>query len=286
MIYENIQQKPSELSLQKACKVLGVCRASYLNWLSRPPSPASEGDKKLLKKIQEVSEKFPYYGYRRVAVAVSNPPVFINRKKVLKIMREHHFTVKKRAFKPKTTQSKKGDPRFPNLALNLVLTHVNQVWDTDITYVSFEGGFLYLAMLTDRFSKKCVGWELSRKCDAQLCSDALQRAFETREGVCLKGLIHHGDHGSQYTSAAYTALLNDQSIKPSMGETGNCYENPFAESMNKTVKYDYIHRSDWHTFEEAYEGIQEYIEEYNARRIHSSIGYKTPDEFETGLRKD
>ncbi len=286
MIYETIHQKPSTISLQKSCKALSVSRSNYLNRLGRQPSPSSKEDDDLLKKILAVSEEFDYYGYRRVTEAINKPVVIANHKKVYRIMRKHRLTVKKRPFKPKTTQSNPSDPRFPNLAKDVVLTDVNQVWDADITYVPFplENVFLYLALLTDRFSKKCVGWELSRHVDAQLCVDALNRAFKTRKGGCLEGLINHSDHGGQYTSSAYLTLLESQGIRPSMGETGNAYENPFAESMNKTVKYDHIYRSDNETFGEIYQGISDYLEVYNKKRLHSSIGYKSPDEFEQELK--
>lgn len=284
MMYESVQQKPGNLSVQKACKALSISRSNYVKWLGRKPSLPSAEDDKLLKKIQAVSEEFAYYGYRRVAEAINKPVTIANRKKVLRIMQEQRLTIKKRRFKPRTTTSNPLDPRFPNLAIDKVLTNVNQVWDTDITYVPFESSFLYLALLTDRFSKKCVGWQLSRNVDTRLCADALQRAFKTREGECLDGLIHHGDHGSQYLSSAYLALLASHGMLPSMGETGNAYENPFAESMNKTVKYDHVYRSDYETFEEIYQGINDYLEVYNSKRLHSSIGYKTPDEFEQELK--
>lgn len=284
MMYETLRQKSSGLSLQKACKALCISRSHYSSWLEKKPSSAPLANQKLLEKIQAVSEDFPYYGYRRVTEAINDLVVIANHKKVFRIMQNHHLTVKKRPFKPHTTQSNPNDPRFLNLAKDVVLTDVNQVWDSDITYVPFEDIFLYLALLTDRFSKKCLGWQLSRKCDAVMCIDALRRAFNTRKGKCLAGLIHHGDHGSQYTSGVYLGLLAERGIEPSMGETGNAYENPFAESMNKTVKYDYVYRSDWETFEGVYRGIEGYLDEYNSKRLHSSIGYMAPDDFEAGLK--
>lgn len=284
MIYETVQQKPCELSLHKACNSLGVSRNGYLQWLARKPRPPPQRDTTLLKKIQAVKEEFAYYGYRRVTETINTPVAIANHKHVFRLMQEHLFTVKRKSFRPKTTTSKPSDPRFPNLTIGKVLTDVNQVWDTDITYVPFDCGFLYLALLTDRFSKKCVGWQLSRNCDEQLCENALQRGFKTRKGVSLKGLIHHGDHGSQYLSKTYLALLDDRGILPSLGETGNCYENPFAESMNKTIKYDFVYRKDYETFEEVYRIIDDAVKEYNERRIHSSIGYLSPDEFEKRLK--
>lgn len=285
MIYETVQEKPRELSLQKACETVSVSRDGYLKWHTRKPDPPSKKDAVLLRKIQEIKEEFAYYGYRRVAETLNKKVTVANHKMVFRLMREHHWTVKRKRFSPKTTTSNKSDPRFPNLAIGKILNNVNQVWDTDITYVPLDGGFLYLALLTDRFSKKCVGWQLSRNCDSLLCEDALRRAFKLRKGVSLEGTVHHGDHGSQYLSRAYLALLAVRGMLPSLGETGNCYENPFAESMNKTVKYDFVYRKDYETFEEVYRIIEEAIMEYNNRRIHSSIGYMTPNEFERELKR-
>ncbi|MEK7250430.1 MAG: IS3 family transposase, partial [Bacteroidota bacterium] len=203
VIYETIQQKPSELSLHKACNTLSVSRNGYMQWLARKLRPPPKWEATLLKKIQAIKEEFAYYGYRRVVETLNDKVTVANHKTVFRLMQEHHWTVKKKRFRPKTTQSNPSDPRFPNLAQDVALTDVNQVWDSDITYVPFNDGFLYLALLTDRYSKKCVGWQLSRNCDSRLCEDALQKAFKTRKGVSLEGMIHHGDHGSQYLSAAY-----------------------------------------------------------------------------------
>ena len=200
-------------------------------------------------------------------------------------MRENGLTIKMKKFKPRTTVSDRSLQLYPNLAKGLALTHINQLWVADITYVPLDDIFLYLALLTDVFSRKIVGWQLARSMGTELCLGALGRAFASRKGMNLDGLIHHSDHGSQYLSNEYIARLRPVGIRSSTGETGVAYDNAFAEAVNKLVKYDEVYRSEYLSFEDAYTGIKKYVEVYNKRRLHSSIGYRPPDEFEKGLIK-
>ncbi|MBI5035840.1 IS3 family transposase, partial [Candidatus Micrarchaeota archaeon] len=204
----------------------------------------------------------------------------INRKKVLKIMREQGLLVKKRVFKPRTTNSNHDLKKYPNLVKELVVTRLNQVWVADITYVLADGKFCYLATVLDRFSRKCLGWALGRTLEADLTLRALNMALKTRKGADLSGCIHHSDGGVQYACNDYEALLEKNGFRISMNEDGDPRENAFAESFFKTVKYEEVYLGEYESFEEAEVSIRRFIEWYNEERLHSSIGYKSPDEFE------
>lgn len=290
MLYENIREEQStQLPLQTACRALGVGRSGYLSWLGREPSPPSESDDKLVKLIREMASK-PRCGYRRITVELrrGNPPMFVNHKKVLAITRREGLLCKrKKAFKPKTTDSTRGYRKYPNLVKNLEVTNVNQVWVSDITYVHLANGeVVYLADVMDRYSRKCLGWQLSRNIDAQLCLDALQMALNERKGVNLTDCIHHSDGGSQYGSNDYGALLDKHGMKGSMGKD-SAYDNPHAESFFKTVKYEEVYVNEYASFQDAKANLKEFLEVvYNKKRLHSSIGYLPPDEFEQKKLKE
>lgn len=283
MLYENIKEEQSlgELPLQKACRTLDVGRSGYLAWLGHEPSPPSESDGEIVKQVREIA-LMPRYGYRRVTRELHRHKVYVNHKRVLRIMRRENLLCKvRKAFRPKTTDSTRGFRKYPNLVKNLDVTGINQVWVSDITYVHLANGEVaYLADVMDRYSRKCLGWQLSRNIDAQLCLDALHMALNERKGAVLSGCIHHSDGGSQYGSNDYGALLNKHGIKGSMGKD-SAYDNPHAESFFKTVKYEEVYANEYASFQDAKENIKEFIEVvYNKKRLHSSIGYVPPDEFE------
>lgn len=268
-----------------ACKTLDVSRTGYRKWVNRKPVQSAPEDRRILHHMQKIAAEFDYYGYRRITKALGRQGLVANHKKVLRLMRENNLTIKMKQFKPRTTISDRSLPLFPNLAKELDVTRINQLWVADITYVPLDDIFLYLALLTDVFSRKIVGWQLARSMETKLCIDALERAFASRRGMRLDGLIHHSDHGSQYLSHEYFAKLQAMGIRSSTGETGVAYDNAFAEAVNKLVKYDEVYRSEYQSFEDAYIGIKKYVEVYNKKRLHSSIGYVPPDEFEKGLIK-
>ncbi len=285
MLYTSIKEKVGNLPTAAACNALDVSRDGYRKWVGRKPIQSTQEDRRILRSIQKIACEFGYYGYRRITKALGRQGLVANHKKVLRLMRENSLTIKMKKFKPRTTVSDRSLQLFPNLAKGLPLTHINQLWVADITYVPLNDIFLYLALLTDVFSRKIVGWQLGRSIGTELCVEALKRAFASRKGMRLDGLIHHSDHGSQYLSHEYIAQLRSMGILSSTGETGVAYDNAFAEAVNKLVKYDEVYRSEYQSFEDAYIGIKKYVEVYNKRRLHSSIGYRPPDEFEKGLIK-
>lgn len=281
MMYGLIKQEhDSEKNLRTVCQTLGMTRPAYRHWVGHRNQ--KKKDKKLLKQIHKIAGDFPTYGYRRITEQLKRQEITVNRKKVLKTMKKHGLLAKqKKRFKPKTTNSEHNLHVYPNLIKNLKITDLNQVWQSDITYVILQRGFVYLAVIIDRFSRKCIGWQLSRNIDSQLCLDALQKALRSRKKLGIKGLIHHSDRGVQYACNEYVALLEQQGIKPSMSAKGYAYDNAHAESFIKTVKYDEVHLNEYRDFNDAYQNIKKFIEEvYNRKRLHSAIGYKPPAEYE------
>jgi transposase InsO family protein len=276
VLYELVKNKGGSIGCVNACEAIGVSRSGYAAWASRE---APEVDAGLLKAIHEAA-KNPRYGYRRVFVEIRGKGFMISPKRVLEIMRSEDLTCKKKAFKPRTTNSDHGFRKYSNLVKDLAVTGLNQVWVGDITYVWVGGKFAYLATILDRFSRKCLGWALSRTLEATIALRALRQAFACRNGQSLSELIHHTDQGVQYACDEYTAILTRRGIRISMTEDGDPRENAFAESFNKTVKYEEAYLTEYASFEEAEVEIAKYIQWYNKKRLHSSIGYQPPDEFE------
>ncbi len=283
MLYELIKTNAVELGPPVACQAAGVSRSGYWAWLhAEPQKPGS-----LLAQIRGIAAEFHGYGYRRVTAALGRKGIVVNRKRVLVLMRENSLLCKKRRFKIITTDSDHGLPVFPNLAKGMELTGVNQLWVADITYVQLPRDFAYLAVILDAFSRKCLGWQLSLSIDARLCLDALEAAFAERKGCNLTGSVHHSDQGVQYVSHIYTEALASRGIRISMSRRGNPYDNAKAESFFKTFKVEEVYVSEYESFQDALVNIQRFIEVvYNKKRLHSSIGYLPPVEFEQQVLKE
>lgn len=178
----------------------------------------------------------------------------------------------------RTTDSRHGLPVYPNLVKNRQLRSVNEVWVADITYIRIHSSFVYLAAILDLYSRRVVGWAISKRIDTDLCLAALQMTLAKRQA---HGCIHHSDRGVQYASARYVALLHEHGVQISMSAKGNPYDNAFMESFYKTLKYEEVHLSNYETYAHVIERLPIFIEEvYNRKRLHSSIGYLPPSEFE------
>lgn len=276
MLYDMVDAHAGRLDAGDACGTLGVRPARYLAWVNRVPEPPDA----LLPEVRQIAA-MPRYGYRRITAALHRKGIAANHKRVLSLMRENGLLCRRKKAFVTTTDSNHGLPVYPNLAKDLEVTGVNQLWVADITYVQLPNGFVYLAVVIDVFSRRCVGWQLSRNIDAQLCLDALQKAFEVRKGTSLSGLVHHSDQGVQYASILYTDALRDRDVQISMSRKGNPYDNAFAESFMKTLKAEEVYVNEYASFQDAKENMQEFIEVvYNKKRLHSSLGYKPPAEFE------
>lgn len=267
------------MSVRQLCEILGVNRSWFY---AAPAAPTDQDDTALRDRIEEIVLEFPGYGYRRVTAALQREEWAVNHKRVLRIMREESLLCQLKRHWMTTTDSHHALTRYPNLAKDLVLCGVNQLWIADITYVRLPRGFAYLAALLDAFSRKVIGWALSRWIDAALTLQALERALTTRE--IRSGLVHHSDQGVQYAAMAYVERLHQHGIAVSMSATGNPYENAKAESFFKTLKREEVHLKEYHSFADAEANLARFIDAvYNAKRLHSALDYRPPDEFEALL---
>lgn len=278
-----IQQ--NKLPIVKSCSALKISRGSYYNWKNRELQ--EDLDKYLRKEIQSIALEFPFYGYRRVSKELQRRELIVNHKKVLRIMREDNLICRrKKSFRPVTTDSDHNYNIYPNLIKDIEVTGLNQIWVSDITYVRLLEGFIYLAAIIDIYSRKCIGWALGRNIDTNLVLGALNMAIRNRKHLGLQSLIHHSDRGVQYASNEYVDLLEELRIRISMSASGNPYENAFAESFNKTLKVEEVYINEYETFEDALMNIKHFIDVvYNKKRLHSSIGYVPPEEFEKEVLK-
>lgn len=260
------------------CKLFGVSRSWFYQKPRELERRASE-DLALREAIEHIILEFPGYGYRRVTAALRREGWYVNYKRVLRIMREESLLCQlKRRFKV-TTDSAHSFKRYPNLIKDAVLDGPDQGWVADITYIRLPTSLCYLSAIIDAYSRLCVGWALSRWIDTSLTLEALERALAVRNPAA--GLIHHSDQGVQYANCEYVARLEEIGARISMASVGNSYENAKAESFFRTLKLEEVYIKDYRTFEEAYENISQFIEEvYNKKRLHSSLGYLPPVEFE------
>ena len=269
----------TSLPKEKACKALEVSKQAFYKWKKREPVVNSDGN--ILEEMQHIALEFTKYGYRRMTKQLHRQGEQVNHKKVYRIMKENNLLVRRKKFRPITTQSGHGLAVYPNLAKDLAVTKLNQLWVSDITYIYLPLGFAYLVAILDIFSRKCVGWCLGINIDAQLTLDALNVAIASRQPLGFSGMIHHSDRGVQYASQEYTDRLKELGILISMSGKGNAYDNAFAESFMKTLKVEEVYIKEYETFEDAYANIKHFIDlVYNEKRLHSSIGYVPPAEFE------
>jgi putative transposase len=271
------------LPVRHACSSVNVSKSAYYQVLKRPL--INLGDRILRSAIYDISLEYSQYGYRRITAELHRRGHIANHKKVLRIMRDENLLCRpKKKFRLTTTDSKHGYPVYPNLAKDAVLTGINQLWVADITYVHLQSDCVYLAVIIDVFSRRCIGWSLKRHIDASLVMTALDIAIDARKELGINELMHHSDQGVQYACNEYVDRLNEFGIKISMSRRGNPYDNAYAESFMKTIKAEEVYLKEYKTFEDAYCNIKQFIDVvYNNKRLHSSIGYLPPGEFEAKI---
>ncbi len=266
---------------------MGLPKSTYYYRLKNEPRAKLREKQDALVKdlIDNVHIDFPIYGYRKLHRELGRRGIVINEKKIRRIQRKFGLfaTVIRKWIK--TTDSTHKLKKYPKLVTPaLRITNVNEVWVADITYVRILTGFIFVAIILDLFSRKVVGWAISKRINAELAVNALNMAIQNRKPG--PGCIHHSDQGVQYCSKEYIEILDEWKFQVSMSRKGNPYDNAWAESFMKILKYEEIYLSEYETYEDVVNRLPRFIEEiYNRKRIHSSIGYLTPEEFELRFTK-
>jgi putative transposase len=273
----------ASLPLEGACAVLGVNRGSYYRHHPEAIGRGSEPDRALRDAIEALALEFPGYGYRRVTAQLHRDGWEVNHKRVLHLMRKESLLCQLRRRWRRTTDSEHGLRTYPNLLADCGwrgLTGLNQAWVADLTYIRLSHGFCYLAAILDAFSRKVVGWELSESLEASLAVSALKQALVSRQPP--GGFIHHSDRGVQYACRDYVEVLEGAGARISMAAKGTPRDNAQAESFFRTLKHEEVYLTAYENYREAKQALGRFIDRvYNEKRLHSSLGYRPPSEFET-----
>ncbi len=285
MKFAFIQDSLSEYAVEVCCCVLEVSRSGYYAWRDRPASPRALRQEQLTEKIKTVHEQNRrVYGSPRVCQALIAQGEKVSENTVAKLMKQRDIRAKsKRKFVPATTDSAHANPVAGNvLDRQFTADLPNQKWAVDITYIPTDEGWLYLAGVIDLCSRLIVGWSMAEHMKTELVSDALKMALARRNPA--GSLIHHSDRGVQYSCEDYLHLLESHNMQPSMSRKGDCWDNAAMESFWATLKTELVHHEHYATQEQARASIFEYIEVfYNRKRLHSSLGYLSPEAFEASL---
>lgn len=266
------------LSIERMCQLAQVSRAGFYRYLQgRVPV---EADMTLRSAIQEIAlEHERHYGYRRITAELRRRGMMVNHKCVARMMRSDNLlTIQNRELGQVTSRDHELQI-YLNLASRMKVCGPNQLWIADITYIRLKAEFVYLAVVLDAFSRKVVGWSLARSLQARLPTSALERAIVSRQPP--PGLVHHSDQGVQYRCGGYVQVLRDHRIVASISRPGYPYDNASCESFMKTLKREEIYARDYRDLEDLLESVEGFIENYyNRCRLHSALGYVSPEEFE------
>jgi transposase InsO family protein len=267
-----IEMLKSDYPISLLCDLLTVSRSSFYY------RSAEADESELREAVNQLAAQFPTHGSRRMAAQLRRPPykLTVNRKRVQRVMRDEQITCRVKRRTIQTTDSKHDFPRYPNLVIDLEVTRPDQVWVSDITYIRLREEFIYLAVIMDVFTRVMRGWRLGLGLGVDLTLGALELALS-------KGTpeIHHSDQGVQYAATDYTARLQSVGTRISMAEVGESAQNGYAERVIRTIKEEEVYLNDYRDLQDARSRIGHFIDDvYLSKRIHSSLGYLTPAEFE------
>lgn len=283
MRFRFIQEHEGRYPLRQMCRVLGVSPAGYYAWRGRPLSEREQANQQLLLQVQAIYQASRQrYGYRKVHRALGASHVVCGRNRVARLMHRAGLrSQRRRHYRLGTTQSRHSRPLAPNrLGGQFTAAAPNEKWLTDITYIRTGQGWLYLAVVLDLYSRRVVGWAMEHYLTDRLTLKALEMALARRQ--VGDGLVHHSDRGSQYASHDYLGRLHEANVLPSMSRRGHVHDNAPMESFFATLKSELIHRRHFTTRQEARSAIFEYIEVfYNRQRLHESLDYRSPADFES-----
>lgn len=265
--------------------MIGLSSSTYYHQPKRLRASREREDAELRDAIEAIQADFPKAGYRTVGQYLKRRGRFVGERKIRRIMRRFSLQAEvKRAF-VHTTDSNHSHRVYPNLLPGRCLTGINQAWAADLTYIRIANGFVYLAVILDLFSRKVIGWAISKHIDAELALAALRQAIQTR--CPPEGCVHHSDRGVQYLCNDYVALLTERKFAISNSAKGNPYHNAFVESFMKTLKQEEVYLASYETYLDVLENLPSFIEEvYNEKRVHSGIDYLTPSELEEKIKLD
>ena len=270
-----IQVLTKDYSVNLLCNLLGCSRSSYYY------QPKQRDETEDRTAIESVAAEWPTYGYRRVTKQLHPQEWDINKKRVQRLMQEMGLQVKSKRKARKTTNSDHDFPRYPNLVQDLEIVRPEQVWVSDITYIRLRYEFVYLAVIMDVFTRSIRGWHLGRGLDQSLTIIALDRALAEHTPQ-----IHHSDQGIQYAAMAYIQMLRAVNAEISMAESGEAWQNGYAERLIRTIKEEEVDLSEYDDYTDAVFQLGRFLNDvYMRKRIHSSLGYLTPGEFEERWRR-
>jgi putative transposase len=276
-----VKANQAELPVRSQCETLGVSTSGYYDWLDRSPSKRAQANVTLLQSICDAhSASDETYGMPRIRAELADAGIVASRKRIARLMRDNHLqgVSRRRSWCVTTERNPRQRPAPDLVERKFVASDINQLWVADMTYVPTWEGFLYLAVVTDVFSRKVVGWAFGVHMTSDLVIAALDMALFTRKP---QGVIHHSDQGSQYTSIAFGKRCKEMNVRPSMGTVGDAYDNAMAESFFATLECELIARRKWETKSQARLEIFTWIETwYNPRRRHSGLGQMSPINFE------
>ncbi|WP_423824705.1 IS3 family transposase [Salinibacter ruber] len=279
-IFRFIDAHQAEFPISVMCRVLRVSRSGYYAWRKRPPSKRARKDAMLTEKIRQIHEKSRgTYGSPRIHAALQGEGIRVGEKRVARLMKAAGLRGASRRKRPSTTIRDDSRRPAPDLVdRDFTASEPDELWVADITYVPTDGGYLYLSVVLDAFSRRIIGWAMADHLRTEIVLEALDMATQQRSP---EDTVHHSDQGSQYTAIAFGQRCKDEGVRPSMGSVGDCYDNAMCESFFATLECELIERTSFTTRSEARLGVFDFVEGwYNPDRLHSALDYESPSDYE------